>query len=98
MKTTSKNLCWILKVNCGGNIATPPISDVFAFLTKCICNLILRPFFANNPIIEKFPKKNIQYLDIFAREANLERFVRKYMQLEDEMVILRNAHVKIART
>ena len=76
----------------------PPISDVSAFLTKCICNLILRPFFANNPIIEKFPKKNIQYLDIFAREANLERFVRKYMQLEDEMVILRNAHVKIART
>ena len=60
----------------------PPISDVSAFLTKCICNLILRPFFANNPIIEKFPKKNIQYLDIFAREANLERFVRKYMQLE----------------
>ena len=76
----------------------PPISDVSAFLTKCICNLILRPFFANNPIIEKFPKKNIQYLDIFAREANLERFVRKYMQLEDEMVILRNARVKIAHT
>ena len=54
----------------------PPISDVSAFLTKCICNLILRPFFANNPIIEKFPKKNIQYLD---KEANLERFVRKYI-------------------
>ena len=70
----------------------PPISDVSAFLTKCICNLIVRPFFANNPIIEKFPKKNIQYLDIFAREANLERFVEapfshimKHQEVLDDM-------------
>ena len=48
-KQSWQNLCWILKVSWGENIATPPISDVFAFLTKCICNLILCPFFANNP-------------------------------------------------
>ena len=36
-------------VHIGENIATPPISDISGFLTKCICNLILRPFFANIP-------------------------------------------------
>ena len=58
-KQSWQNLCWILKVSWGENIATPPISDVFAFLTKCICNLILCPFFANNPVEDKeihFPK------------------------------------------
>ena len=36
-------------LNGGENIATSPISDVSPFLTKCICNLIHRLFFANIP-------------------------------------------------
>ena len=52
--TKSEYLFWILKVSWLENIATPPISNVFAFLTKCICNLILRPFFTKYPKREHF--------------------------------------------